>query len=90
MEFGYKKKHHFQFGEKTERVHCPRCMRGKEEAIAEQIATGQVCDDTNCCFAKEILMAIEDKQKNKYCINCGHELQYGDNFCIKCGCRRLR
>lgn len=89
MDFGYRKKHHFQFGEKSERTHCPRCMRTKEEAITEQINLGVVCDDPNCCFAKAIDEAIEESKKNRYCINCGYELFSDDVFCINCGCRRL-
>lgn len=89
MDFGYKKKHQFQFGEKTERTHCPRCMRSKDEAIAEQVALGQVCDDSNCCFSRVIREAIRDAQSNKYCICCGSKLHHGDIFCTNCGCRRI-
>ena len=89
MDFGYKKKHQFQFGEKTERTHCPRCMRSKDEAIAEQVAVGHVCDDANCCFNKVILEAIREAQSNKYCIYCGREFPYGDIYCTNCGCRRM-
>jgi len=89
MDFGHKTKQQFQFGEKTERTHCPRCMRTKEEAITEQVTIGSVCDDTNCCFARAILEAIKEAQSNKFCINCGHEFISGDIFCINCGCHRL-
>lgn len=88
MDFGYRKKHNFQFGEKTERTHCPRCMRTKEEAISEQTNVGTVCDDSRCCFAKDIKEAIEKSKEYRYCINCGHELLSDYVFCINCGCKR--
>ena len=49
MDFGYKKKHNFDFGKKSEPTHCGRCMRTKEEAIAEQVSLGVPCDDSNWC-----------------------------------------
>lgn len=89
MDFGHRKRGKFQFGEKTERTHCPRCMRSKAEAISDQVAMGCVCDDANCIFEKEILEALQRINSDYYCINCGNKLSHDDRFCFNCGCRRL-
>jgi len=88
MDFGFRKKHKFNFGEKTERTHCPRCMRTREEAINDQLMQGGGCDDPNCYFAQVIKQAL-DNRKQSFCINCGHQFNIGDIFCIVCGCRRI-
>ncbi len=88
MDFGYRKKHNFDFGEKTHRKHCPRCMRTFEEAISEQIQSEECCDDQLCVFRDEILKAIEDSKNSQFCIQCGHRFAIDDVYCTNCGSKR--
>ena len=89
MDFGYKKKHNFEFGQKSEPNHCSRCMRTKEEAIAEQVAIGVPCDDHNCVFVKSIIDAIEQAKISQFCINCGQRFfSIEDKYCINCGSKK--
>ena len=89
MDFGYKKKHNFDFGKKSEPTHCGRCMRTKEEAIEEQVSFGVPCDDSNCVFVNSIRLAIEQSQYSQFCINCGHKfVSINDNYCTNCGFKK--
>lgn len=88
MDFGYRKKHHFEFGEKTQRQHCPRCMRSFEEAINDQTLLGELCDDDGCVFKEIIHQLIENSKNSLFCINCGLKFSIGDLFCVNCGHKR--
>ena len=86
MEFG-KTDHKYEFGPKSEKTHCPRCMREKNEAINEQVQMGCCCDDPKCEYVKEIIEAIKIAKESKYCIICGNPVDIGDIYCINCGCK---
>lgn len=88
MDFGYKKKHNFEFGEKTQRQHCPRCMRSYDEAIRDQVLLGEMCDDEGCVFKELIQKEIENSLNSQFCINCGVKFSNGDVFCTNCGLKR--
>lgn len=88
MDFGFRKKHNFDFGTKSPRGHCPRCMRTFEEAISEQTKYGEPCDDEMCVFRNEIIKAIEDSKNSQFCIKCGYKFAIDDLFCINCGFKR--
>ncbi|WP_229034024.1 hypothetical protein [Bacteroides salyersiae] len=46
---------------------CVRCLRSKEEAIKEHLATMRPCDNSDCPFHDDIINAIEiEKNKPKF------------------------
>ena len=50
-------------GNSTEPNRCPRCLRTKQEAIAEHLLMREMCDCQDCPFAMEIRNALLEKQR---------------------------
>ena len=44
-------------------VFCPRCGRHIDDALREQLAAMQPCDDECCLFREEIERGIEQKRR---------------------------
>ena len=68
---------------------CRVCLRSVDEAIAEQLALGEVCDNDSCAFRQVIIRAIHDVRSAPYCIRCGAKYNNGDAYCIICGNKRF-
>lgn len=79
-----------EIGQRTGALTCPRCLRHKDEAIAEQLNQGCVCGDEKCIFKEQIEIALEERKASKFCCNCGTAYYSNvDLFCYRCGTRKI-
>ena len=51
-------------GHSTTPDRCPRCLRSKQEAIADHLRSRDVCDCPDCPFSEEIRIALIEQDKN--------------------------
>lgn len=78
-----------QIGERTGALTCPRCLRGRDEAIAEQLSLRKDCGDEKCVFHDLIKQALTAVKTVKFCYNCGTAyIGIDDTFCYNCGCKK--
>ena len=53
-------------GHSTAPTRCPRCLRTRQEAIAEHVRLQEGCDCPGCPFRDDILNAIEQDRKPRF------------------------
>lgn len=53
-------------GHSTTPTRCPRCLRSRQEAIAEHIRMHEGCDCPGCPFYDDIMSALEQDRKPRF------------------------